>query len=255
MTVRELYDFLNNKIPASLSCSWDNDGLMCCPDGKAPVKKVLIALDITERTVDHAVKNGFDTIISHHPLIFSKVGQLNEDTNTARKLIKLVKNGVNAMSFHTRFDALCGGVNTALAERLGFKNTKNFGPDGEEFALIGELDTPLSLNDFCLEVKEKLNSPLVLCADCGKEIKRVAILGGDGKDYVDSAIAEGADAFISGRFSYNIMAEAPEKGISLIEAGHFFTEDPVCKRFQELVLEFDPQIKTEILNSNEIKVL
>ena len=51
------------------------------------------------------------------------------------------------------------------------------------------------------------------------------------------------------------MAEAPEKGISLIEAGHFFTEDPVCKRFQELVLEFDPQIKTEILNSNEIKVL
>ncbi len=255
MTVRELYDFLDKKIPASLSCGWDNDGLMCCPDGKAQVKKVLIALDITDRTVDYAISNGFDTIISHHPLIFSKVGQLNEDTNTARKLIKLVKNGVSAMSFHTRFDALCGGVNSVLAERLGFKNTKNFGPVGEEFALIGELDAPVSLNDFCLEVKEKLGCPLILCADCGKKIKRVAMLGGDGKDYVDAAIETGADAFISGRFSYNIMAEAPEKGISLIEAGHFFTEDPVCLRLEELIHEADENIETEIINSNEIKVL
>ncbi len=255
MTVRELYDFLHKKIPASLSCDWDNDGLMCCPDGEAQVEKVLIALDITERTVDYAIENCFDTIISHHPLIFSKVAQLNQDTNTARKLIKLVKNGVSAMSFHTRFDAVCGGVNTILAERLGFKNTEKFGPSGEEFALLGEFGTPVSTHDLCRDIKEKLNCPLILCADCGKEIKKLAMLGGDGKDYVNAAIAAGADAFISGRFSYNIMAEAPEKGITLMEAGHFFTEDPVCRRIEELVREFDPEIKTQIINSNEIKVL
>lgn len=255
MTVRQLYDFLDKKIPASLSCDWDNDGLMCCPDGEAQVKKVLIALDITERTVDYAVDNGFDTIISHHPLIFSKVGKLNEDSNTARKLIKLVKNGISAMSFHTRFDAVCGGVNTVLAERLGFEKTERFGPAGEEFALMGELDEPVSADEICRTVKEKLNCPLVLCADSGKAIKKVALLGGDGKDYVDAAIAVSADAFISGRFSYNIMAEAPEKGITLIEAGHFFTEDPVCRRIEELVRESDSKIETKIINSNEIKVL
>ena len=255
MTVRQLYDFLDKKIPASLSCDWDNDGLMCCPDGEAQVKKVLIALDITERTVDYAVDNGFDTIISHHPLIFSKVGKLNEDSNTARKLIKLVKNGISAMSFHTRFDAVCGGVNTVLAERLGFEKTERFGPAGEEFALMGELDEPVSADEICRTVKEKLNCPLVLCADSGKAIKKVALLGGDGKDYVDAAIAVSADAFISGRFSYNIMAEAPEKGITLIEAGHFFTEDPVCRRIEELVRESDGNIETKIINSNEIKVL
>lgn len=255
MTVRQLYDFLDKKIPASLSCDWDNDGLMCCPDGEAQVKKVLIALDITERTVDYAVDNGFDTIISHHPLIFSKVGKLNEDSNTARKLIKLVKNGISAMSFHTRFDAVCGGVNTVLAERLGFEKTERFGPAGEEFALMGELDEPVSADEICRTVKEKLNCPLVLCADSGKAIKKVALLGGDGKDYVDAAIAVSADAFISGRFSYNIMAEAPEKGITLIEAGHFFTEDPVCRRIEELVRESDGNIETKIINSYEIKVL
>ena len=255
MTVRELYDFLDKKIPASLSCEWDNDGLMCCPDGNAQVKKVLIALDITERTVDYAVENGFDTIISHHPLIFSRVAHLNEDSNTARKLIKLVKNGVSAMSFHTRFDALCGGVNTALAERLGFNRTEKFGPAGEDFALMGELDEPVSAEELCRAVREKLNCPLVLCADCGKTIRKVALLGGDGKDYVDAAISAGADAFISGRFSYNIMAEAPEKKITLIEAGHFFTEDPVCRRIEELVAELDSDVETKIINSNEIKVL
>ena len=255
MTVRELYDFLDNKIPASLSCDWDNDGLMCCPDGDAQVKKVLIALDITERTVDYAIDNGFDTIISHHPLIFSKVAQLNEDTNTARKLIRLVRNGVSAMSFHTRLDAVCGGVNTVLAKCLGFDKTECFGPAGEEFALIGELDEPTSADALCLDIKKRLSCPLVLCADCGKAIKKVAILGGDGKDYVNAAMASGADAFVSGRFSYNIMAEAPEKGITLIEAGHFFTEDPVCRRLEELVCEFDSNIETKIINSNEIKVL
>ena len=115
MTTIELYNYLDKLIPTSLSCDWDNDGLMCCPDEGAVVKKVLIALDITERTVDYAIEGGFDTIISHHPLIFSRVSHLTQQSNTSRKLIKLVKNGISAMSFHTRLDAVEGGVNTALA--------------------------------------------------------------------------------------------------------------------------------------------
>lgn len=255
MTIRELYDFLDKKIPASLSCDWDNDGLMCCPDESAEVKKALIALDITERTVSYAVENGFDTIISHHPLIFSKVAQLNEDTNTARKLIRLVKNGISAMSFHTRLDAVEGGVDTVLATLLGFDKVTSFGPAGEEFGQIGMLREPMVLEDFCKGIKEKLKSSVLLYTDCGKPVQKVAMLGGDGKDYIDSAIAEGADTFVSGRFSYNFMAEAPERGINLIEAGHFYTENPVCRRLEQLVHTADGDIETEIINSNEVKVL
>ena len=51
MTVKELYAYLNEKIPPSLSYPWDNDGMMCCPDPDAPVGRVLVALDITADVV------------------------------------------------------------------------------------------------------------------------------------------------------------------------------------------------------------
>ncbi len=255
MTAQALYYYLDKRIPASLSCDWDNDGLMCCPDERAEVKRVLIALDITERVADYAIENGFDTIVSHHPLIFSKVAQLNGQNNTARKLIKLVKHGICAMSFHTRLDAIDNGVNDVLEEILQVKNTRNFGPAGEEIGRVGELDEAMPLSEFCKSVKEKLSCPALLYTDAGLTVRNVAFIGGDGKDYVDEAIAAGADTFVSGRFSYNIMAEAPERGINLIEAGHFYTEDPVCRRLEALIREADHRIETKIINSNEIKVL
>ena len=254
MTARELYFYLQNKIPSSLSCEWDNDGLMCCPDPENEVKKVLIALDITERTVDYAIANGFDTIISHHPLIFHKVATLEPSDPTARKLIKLTQSGICAMSFHTRLDAVKGGVNDALANTLGLCDIKPFGTDEEPIGRIGTLPSPVKPDVFCENVKKALGAPAVLASLSGNNVYKVALVGGDGKDFVDAAIMHGADTYISGRISYNIMAEAPEKHINLIEAGHFFTENPVCCVIRDMIRGFDPEIKTEIINSNEIRL-
>ena len=57
MTVRELYSMLENKYPRELSAPWDNDGLMCCADPGAEVKKVLLSLDATKEAIEYAVKN------------------------------------------------------------------------------------------------------------------------------------------------------------------------------------------------------
>ena len=70
MTVTELYKKFCLYFPEELRCEWDNDGIMVCPDSNAEVKKVLISLDVTEEIVDYAINQGFDLIISHHPLIF-----------------------------------------------------------------------------------------------------------------------------------------------------------------------------------------
>lgn len=255
MKVKELYEYLESAIPSSLSCDWDNDGLMCTAEPDRDVKKVLIALDITEKVVDYAVSKGFDVIISHHPLIFKRLGAIEPSIGSARKSIKLIKCNVSAMSFHTRLDALSGGVNDVLCERLGIKDAVPFGPEGEQMGKIGTLDADMSLEDFCEKVKKALDAPFVLASDCGKKVHRVALLGGDGKDFVFSAIAAGADTYLSGRISYNMMAEASEMGINLIEAGHFFTENPVCEKLAELVKKADPTIEIEIFDSNEIKVL
>lgn len=255
MKIRELYNYLNDAIPQSLSCDWDNDGLMCSGNTEKEVKKVLIALDITERTVQKALDGGFDVIISHHPIIFRKIGAVEPEIPSAKKAITLIKNDISAMSFHTRLDALSGGVNDILCEMLGITNSTPFGPEGEEMGRIGMLASPLSPEHFCEKVKSSLGSQIILLAKCGKEVHKVALLGGDGKDFVSAAKEAGADTFLSGRISYNIMAEAPEIGMNLIEAGHYFTEAPVCAFLEKLVKKADENIETEIFDSNEIKVL
>lgn len=252
MTLKELYDYLEEKMPLSLREEWDNDGMMCCPDTKAEVKRVLVSLDVTEEIVDYAIDRGFDLIISHHPLIFKPVSSVTDSGNVSRKIIKLIESGVSVFSFHSRADKVVGGVNDILCDLLGIFNAESFGEGG--LGRVGEIDEEIALEDFVYRVKQTLGSDMVRYSDGLNPVRRVALVGGDGKDFVKSAIDAGADTYLSGRISYNMMVEAAEMGINLVEAGHYFTEQPVTDFFQELLIDFDPEMYVEIAVSNCIKM-
>ena len=253
MTVQEYYRYFCEKIPSALSLEWDNDGLMCCPDRNREVRRILIALDITEKVAEEAVKGGYDLILSHHPLVFRGVKSLTEKDGTGRKLLMLVKNGISAMSFHTRLDAVTGGVNDILAELLGLTNVAAFGDEG--IGRIGDLPVKTEAEAFAGKVKAVLNAPAVKLACGGKEVSRVAVLGGSGKDDVYAALAAGADTYVTGELAYHQLVDAPEMELNLIEAGHFYTEYPVCKRLEALAKELDPTVDTRILFSDAVKVI
>ena len=253
MTVNELYLEFEKRIPSYLREEWDNDGLMCSPDGSMPVMRALVALDVTEQIVDYAIESGFDLIVSHHPLIFKPLSSVSDGNHVARKVIKLISNGVSVFSFHTRADKVEGGVNDRLAELVGLKNVEPFGEDA--LGRIGDLDDTYNLEDFAYRVKMAINSDVIKYSDAFNPVRRVALIGGDGKSGVREAIAEGADTYISGRIGYNVMEEAAEMGINLIEAGHYFTEQPVTEFFRELLLGFDPDMYVEVASSNMIKYI
>ena len=253
MNVTQLYRFLNENIPASLSCEWDNDGLMCCPDAEKEVSRVLVTLDITAEAVEQAKKERCDVIISHHPLIFKGIKAITPASCVPAKAIELIKHGISAMSFHTRLDALEGGVNDTLAEKLGVKNAVPFGD--EAIGRIGTLDAPMALDKFAALVKATLGAPCVLVADSGKEVQTVALLGGEGGDDIYAARASGADTYVSGRLGYHSMTDAPDEGMNLIEAGHFYTEFPVCDKLIELVKLADPDIECVRFFSNRIRMI
>lgn len=249
MKIGELYEKMSAYFPKELSCDWDNDGLMCCPDREKTVKKALCVLDITESAVDYAIENGFDLIVSHHPLIFRPLSSVDFGAYPSKKVIKLIQNGISAFSFHTRADCVTGGVNDMLAEVLELKNVSHFGEDG--MGRIGELENSCSICDFAKLVKEKLNAPYVnYCGD--NQVKKVAVLGGDGKDFVMTAKEAGADTYVSGSISYNVLLEAPEYRINLLEAGHFHTEAHIKKRYAQILREISPDIITEELDFNPI---
>lgn len=253
MTVKELYANFEEKIPSELRESWDNDGIMCCPDGTAEVARILVALDVTEEIVDYAIERSFDLIVSHHPLIFKPLSSINEENHIARKIIKLLGSGISVFSFHTRADKMVGGVNDRLADLLGMYDTIPFGEG--DLGRVGNIDEPMELQDFAYRVKQLTGSDVVRYVDGYSDVYRVAVVGGDGKGYVKSAIDAGADTYISGRIGYNVMEEASEMGINLIEAGHFFTEQHITEFFRELLLDFDPGVYVEIADSNLIKTI
>ena len=253
MTVRTLYEKLCERIPEDLREDWDNDGLMCSSDDSLEVKRALITLDVTEDIVDYAISHDIDLIVSHHPLIFRPLKTITEESHVARKVIKLIKNDISVMSFHTRADKVDGGVNDTLADILRLKNVTPF---GEGFlGRIGTLDEEHSMEDFSYLLKGLLDCDGVRVSDACIPVQRVAVVGGDGKDYIGAALKAGADTFVSGRIGYNIMAEAGEMGINLIEAGHFFTEHPVTQFFQTLLHRLDPEMYVEIMDSNVIRLI
>ena len=251
MTVKELYNILNEKIPASLSCPWDNDGLMCCPHGDREVKKVLITLDVTGKAIDYAAEGGFDLIISHHPFIFKGLKSINDGSHIARGAIRLIQNNISVFSFHTRLDAVEGGVNDTLASLLELSDIRPFGEEG--IGRIGENDAYSDLGALCDKIKEVTGAPFLLSAGGRGRPHSIAILGGEGGDDISAARAAGADTYISGRLGYHNMVDAEGGELTLIEGGHFFTEFPVCFTLEKMLKDIDPALNCEIFYSNNIR--
>ncbi len=252
MTFYELYNKLSEYFPKDLACDWDNDGVMCCDLPEREVKKVLIALDVTMDTVKYACENGYDTVISHHPLVFRAQKSLSVQNYTQNKLITLVKSGVGVMSFHTRLDAAFGGVNDTLASIL---NLENVSVDKEDpIGRFGYLKKETELEAFAKEIKAILNTPAVLF-NGNLKVHKVYVVGGDGKDLIENAINNGCDTIVTGRASYNTIIDACDLGINIVEAGHFYTENPVCITLEAKIKELDCTIETHIFNSNTIKLI
>ena len=253
MTVRELYAKLNERIPPSLSCPWDNDGLMCCPDGDREARRVLVTLDVTSEAARYAREHGFDVILSHHPLLFKGLKAVNGETYLGKKTVDLLLGGISVMSFHTRLDAVSGGVNDTLCALLGVENAEPFGEEG--IGRIGSLPLPMSAEDFARRVKETLNAPAVFLGDAGLPVSRVAVLGGSGGDDLGAACAAGADTYLSGTLGYHDLTDAPEAGMNLLEAGHFFTEQPVVRVLAEWLRQIDASLTVEEFYSNTTKTI
>ena len=252
MTVLQLYQFLNGRIPQSLSCEWDTDGLMCCPEPERDVRRVLVCLDATAAMAERAIGEGFDVILTHHPLVFHKLSALDPADPVARKFIRLCRAGVAVMSFHTRLDAVAGGVNDVLAARLGLLDPVPYGEEG--MGRVGSLPSPMSLSDFAALVKRVLNVPCVVAADAGVPVSRVAVLGGNGSDDVRMTDQTGAETYLTGEIAHHHLTDAPERGMNLVAAGHFHTEDPVCEALARMVREADPTVEVTVANSDPILV-
>lgn len=259
MTVKELYIALENKLPPLEIEGIDSDGIHTMPAPDRKVKKVLVALDPYEKAIKAAIDGGYDLLLTHHPLFW---GEPIPSTPPERWYNMLLKAEIASFSFHIRLDKAEGGVNDILAQRLELDNIKPFDdPEIPAIGRIGDLKCQMTEVELAQFVKSKLGADSVtytLLPD-GRKIKKVAVLGGSASDTIASAALAGADAIVGGEFKHHTygysFVEANGRGISLIEAGHYHTEAPVCDRLRELVLEAIPDAQVDILPCNNTFVI
>ena len=259
MTVRELYAVLDARFPRSLSWDWDNDGISCTADLAAPVSGVYIALDPTEDAVNAAIQGGCNILLTHHPMLFRGLKTVDGHDTGSRKVIRLIQSGVTAMAFHTRLDAADGGVNDALAARLGLRDVEPFGDDsnpaGKPIGRVGNLPETMDAKAFAEIVKSALQLPALVFAGCGKPVRRVAVLGGSGDENIAAAVAAGADIYVTGELGYHQLCDAPYGEINLIMAGHFHTEAPVLGVLAQVCREVCPDVPVQVDGGTKVEIL
>lgn len=228
-TVGQIEKALFALAPRERAMDWDNVGLLV-GDPQTEVKRVTVALDITEAVVEEAADFGAELIVAHHPVMnctWQPVQSLREDLPLGRLLRGLVQKGIAAICMHTNLDVAPGGVNDVLAGALKLVDPGPLADDG--LGRVGLVaDGPVPLDEYAARVAEALHCTGVRYADGGKPVLRVAVGGGACGEYMEQAASMGCDTFVTADLKYHDFLKAKPHGINLIDAGHFPTEDPIC---------------------------
>ena len=244
MRIRDLEAYFQTIYPVERACSWDNDGLLVCPDREQEITRVLTCLDVTFSAIEKAMAEGCQLIVSHHPLIFSPVKAINEDTLVGQKIILLMQAGISLISLHTRFDGAVDGLNDRLGEKIGVVAPYRREPllENEPFiGAIGSLCEKISPEDLAERVSSALGAPVRLYS-AGLDIEEVGFCCGSGKDLVLPCLEKGADACVGGDISYHIAQEAVELGMTVIDCGHHASEKDAVYCFRDALCALSPEL-------------
>ena len=250
-TVGDILSYLETLAPRSMKMDWDNVGLLC--GGKSrPVTKVLVALDPFEGVCEEAAQWGAELILTHHPLIFSPLKSVTDETSIGRAVQLLCANSISAINAHTNLDCAPGGVNDCLARTLGLSDVQVIAPSG-----VDELGRPWGLlrqgtveaqplSDFLPHVKEALHCDGLRYVNGGKPVHRVAVGGGACASELLDVVNAGCDTFVTADVKYNQFWDAKDLGLNLIDAGHFPTENPVTALLAEKIAAQFPEVTVKI---------
>ena len=245
-TVKDILQLMESIAPQAKKERWDNVGLLCGREDKE-VKTILIALDPFEDTANEAVEIGAELILTHHPLIFHPLPSVTSNTAIGRTIFTLVRHDISAFCAHTNLDIAPEGVNQQLAKVLGLEDITVIEPTEPGWGLLRQgTVTEQSLQSFLSHVKQTLNAPGLRYASAGKKVHHVAVGGGACGEEWPTVLNAGCDTFVTSDVRYNDFWDARDAGLNIIDAGHFYTENPVCGYLKDILSAAFPEINVVI---------
>lgn len=217
---------------------YDNSGVIVKTHDS--VNKVLFALDLTEKVVKKAKALSCDTIVTHHPAIYSPINRLDIENVQTKAITMAIKHGFNVLSFHLNLDVACGGIDDCLAIALGAKQTKIIDKIDEKNGYGREFCVETTtLGDIVKRAKKEFRTKRVLFyGSKSKTINTIAsFCGAGGTEAVDGVLSGkvNADLIVTADLKHNLLVSLIESGKAVIVLTHYASENLGFKCFYEKV--------------------
>lgn len=241
----EIHNFLDEKYPFNLQEKWDNSGFLV-NTGFKKCRKVMLTLDITNLAVHEADVKKADLIISHHPVIFDPIKNINR----ADPVYNLVENGISAICMHTNLDIAEGGTNTVILRKIAEKCELSDEVESLEDSGLGyifKFKEPVYVDELLPILKDIFKTERIKVSRYGKPIiSKVAICSGSGGSLVRLAEEKGCDAMITGDVKHDVWINANNLHFTIFDCGHFHTENLVLWELRRVLEEKFPLLDVEI---------
>ncbi len=227
MKISEIYGILDKIAAFDTQESWDNSGLII-GSMQNSIKNIYLSLDVDSTLCEKLEENSL--LITHHPLIFKGLKEINFDRYPSNIIKKLINKNISLIAMHTNYDK--AHLNRYVAsEILGYKIVSK-----DDFVCYFDVDD--DFESFSKHISISLNLPLLKTVKCKNFIKRAAITTGSGGELIPFIKA---DCFLSGDIKYHQAYEAMENNLSLIEIGHFESEIFFAESLSKNLKNFDIQ--------------
>ena len=210
MRISEIYQFLDTLSPFALQEEWDNSGLLV-GDFSTKVQKIVLSIDVDINLIDSLEPNTL--LITHHPIIFSGLKQLEFSKYPANLLQKMMQKNISNIAMHTNFDKT--HLNDYVAtEVLGYKISHK-----DDFIAYLEVNEPFDI--FAKKISMAFGLSHTRVVKCSDEVKIAALTTGSGCSLMRTLEA---DCFLTGDIKYHDAMEAKTLNLSLIDIGHYESE-------------------------------
>ena len=251
--VEEITDFMKSWAREDYQESWDNSGIQI--NFNEVTENVTLALDLTDKVIDEAVKNNSKLIITHHPMFFSGIKNIDINTYSGKNIIKLIDNRISVYSAHTSLDIAKDGVNDTLCDILDLKVIKGLSEADSGYTIgnIAEFNEEISAEELLELLKNKLEYDNVKIYGRKNKIKKIAICGGSGASMIDDVINNNVNCYITGDVKHHDAQYAYEKGIMLVDISHYYGERTVLDIIKNK-LQNNFKINVNIVNNNDFEV-
>lgn len=227
MLCRNIIEAIRERYPERYALSWDNVGLLVGRN-QTEVDCIYIALDATDEVIGEAVSAGAQMLVTHHPLIFSGIKQINDEDFIGRRILALAEHKIAYYAMHTNYD-VCG-MSGLSGELLNLTDPEVLEITAQEeppagIGKIAPLAREMTLRECCELVKRTFGLDAVrVFGDLDQTVRVAAVCPGSGKSVIGEAIRKKADVLITGDIGHHEGIDSVAQGLAVIDAGHYGIE-------------------------------